>query len=103
MCNTVNAGMRNRCFKVLLKLSHVYGIFTKSYHLLGLVLSDTIPYASGGYADVWKGQVDGRQVSVKAFRTQTTANLERIKRVCDNVLTMGECGLIVISDFIARS
>ena len=103
MCSTVNAVMRNRCFRVLRKVSQTYGILPKSYHLLRLVLSNTTPYASGGFADIWKGQVDGRKVSVKAFRTQTAANLGKIKRVCDNVSTMGGCGLIAISDFIAIS
>ena len=43
---------------------------------------DTIFYAPGGFADVWKGQLDENQVCVKAFRTQTPGNLDKIKRVC---------------------
>jgi len=34
----------------------------------------------GGFADIWKGQQDGEQVCIKAFRTQTVPNSERIKR-----------------------
>ena len=52
-----------------------------------MTLSNTIPYASGKFADTWKGEKDGQQVSVKAFRTQTTHNLEKIKRVCRDVPT----------------
>ena len=50
-------------------------------------MSETIPYALGGFADIWKGQRDGREMCIKAFRTQTTANLDKIKRVCGDILT----------------
>ncbi|KAF9789361.1 kinase-like domain-containing protein [Thelephora terrestris] len=78
--DTVNPGLKNRCFKVLRKVSPAHGILPKSYYLVAVTLLDSIPYASGGFADIWKGQMDGRQVCVKAFRTQTTANLTKIKR-----------------------
>jgi len=78
--NSVNAGMKNRCFKILRKVSPAHGILPKSYYLPDVTLSDTIPYASGGFADIWKGQRDGRQVGIKAFRTQAAGNLDKIKR-----------------------
>ncbi|KAF9645420.1 kinase-like protein [Thelephora ganbajun] len=77
--NTVDPGLKNRCFRVLRRVSHACGILPRSYYP-GVTLSDIIPYASGGFADIWKGQLDGHQVCVKAFRTQTAANLGRIKR-----------------------
>jgi serine/threonine protein kinase len=85
----VNAGMKNRCFKILRKVSPAHGILPKSYHLSQVTLSDTIPYASGGFADIWKGQLDGRQVCIKAFRTQAAANLDKIKRVRGRVPNRG--------------
>ncbi|KAF9647766.1 kinase-like protein, partial [Thelephora ganbajun] len=78
--NTVNPSLKNRCFRVLRKVSHSRGILPKSYYLAGVTLSDTIPYASGGFADIWKGQSDEHQVCVKAFRTQAAGNLDKIKR-----------------------
>ena len=78
---TVNPSLKNRCFRVLRKVSHSQAILPKSYYPEGVTLSDTIPYASGGFANIWKGQRDGNQVCVKAFRTQTAGNLEKIKRV----------------------
>ena len=45
-----------------------------------------MPYSSGGFTDIWKGLQDGTPVCVKAIRTDTAANLERIKRVCDSSL-----------------
>ena len=83
----VNSNLKNRCFRVLRKVSPSHGILPKSYYPEGVALSDTIPYASGGFADVWKGQRDGKQVCVKAFRTQTAANLDKIKRVCGGIST----------------
>ena len=86
---TVNPTLKNRCFRVLRKVSPSHGILPKSYYPDGVTLSDTIPYASGGFADIWKGQHDGNPVCVKAFRTQTAANLEKIKRVCGGIPIRG--------------
>ena len=66
------------------KLSPSQGILPKSYYPDGVTRSDTIPYASGGFADIWKGQRDEVQVCVKAFRTQGVANLDKVKRVCSD-------------------
>ena len=97
--------MKNRCFKLLREVSPAYGILPKSYHLPHLSLNDTIPYASGGFADIWKGQLDRRQVCIKAFRTQAAGNLEGTKRV--RVMVLQKIGvnaaLITIRCSIARS
>jgi len=69
------------------KVSHSHAILPKSYYPEGVTLSGAIPYASGGFADIWKGQQDGNQVCVKAFRTQTAGNLDKIKRVCGCIST----------------
>ena len=79
--------MKNRCFKILRKVAGTHGILPDSYYLVGVTLNDTIPYASGGFADIWKGLSAGQMVSVKAFRTQTVANLAKIKRVCGSFPT----------------
>jgi len=77
--------LKNRCFRVLRKISPAYGILPKSYFPAEVTLSDTIPYATGGPADTWKGVQGDNMVCIKAFRTKTEANLE-IKRVCDSPL-----------------
>ena len=52
------------------------------------ILSDNISkegdiaFASGGFADVWKGRHNGNRVCIKTFRPCTTVNLSRIKQVC---------------------
>ena len=79
---TVNPSLRNRCFRVLREVSPSCGILPRSYYPEGVTLSDTYPYASGGFADIWKGRLDRNQVCVKALRPQTPENLHKIKRVC---------------------
>lgn len=69
------------------KVSSVHEILPTSYHLAEVCLSDTIPHASGGLSDVWKGQLGGDHVSLKAFRTGTGINLAKLKWVCDRTLT----------------
>jgi hypothetical protein len=102
---TVNPSLKNRCFRILRKVSPAQGVLPKSYFPPGVTLSDIIPYASGGFADIWKGQQDGKPVCVKAFRTQTAANLDKIKRVCGRSLFQrrGELDLIPIRGSIVRS
>jgi len=35
----------------------------------------------GGFADVWKGQYDGQEVSAKVLRVYLTSDLEKIRKV----------------------
>ena len=42
-----------------------------------------IAFASGGFADVWKGRHNDNPVYIKAFRAYTAENLSKIKKVCD--------------------
>ena len=93
---TVNPNLKNGCFRILRKVSPVYGVLPKSYFLLGVTLSDSAPHASGGFANIWKGQQDENQVCVKALRPQIPTNLDKIKRVCGSSLFRREGGLNLI-------
>ena len=79
---TVDPGLRNRCLRVLRKVSPAPDALPKSYILPGVTLSSIVPYAAGlgGFADIWKGQQGGNQVCVKAFRSRT-AIVRQIKKV----------------------
>ena len=49
-----------------------------------------MPHSSeGGSADIWKGQQDGNEVCIKAFRAQRAGNLGEMKRVCGSTLLQG--------------
>jgi hypothetical protein len=41
-----------------------------------------IPFASGGFTDVWKGRQNHNRVCIKAFRAYTAEDLSKIKQVC---------------------
>ena len=47
----------------------------------GLVKQGTNAFASGGQADIWKGNLDDTQVAIKAFRIYPTQTLEEAKKV----------------------
>ena len=78
---TVKPSLKDGCFRVLRKFSSTHRVLPKSYFPPGLTLGEPVLYAPGGYADIWKGEQDGKEVCVKALRTQTPANLDKIKRV----------------------
>ena len=40
------------------------------------------PQYQGGYADVWKGEYQGRKVAVKVLRICGSSNLDKVLRVC---------------------
>ena len=44
-----------------------------------------IAFASGGFADVWKGRHKGSPVCIKAFRVYTPENLANIKQVGNKI------------------
>lgn len=39
------------------------------------------PRCSGGFADLWKGNHDGREVAAKALRVYRTSDLDGMKKV----------------------
>jgi hypothetical protein len=87
--DAVNSDIKDSCFETLRKVSLARGILPKSYHLPQVTLSDTVPYASGVIAVVWKGQLDGRQVCIKAFLIHEAAYQDKIKRVRSRVPNRG--------------
>ena len=47
-----NPNLKNRCFRVLCKVSPTHGVLPKSYFLPEVSLTDIFPYTSGGFADI---------------------------------------------------
>jgi len=41
----------------------------------------TTPLCHGGYADVWKGEHQGREVAVKVLKVYLTSDFDEITRV----------------------
>jgi len=40
-----------------------------------------VPFASGGYSDVWRATYQGENVSIKAFRVYATDNIKQLTKV----------------------
>lgn len=97
MSSTADPNLKRGCFRTLRGVSLAHGVLPTSYFLSGVELASTIPHALGGFADIWRGQRDGSQVCVKAFRIDTTADPDKIKRVCSSFLSRREGQLNLIS------
>lgn len=73
--------LRRRSVRILRRLCGLQIILPRS-----CILSDNISkegdiaFASGGFADVWRGRHNGNVVCVKAFRAYTAENLAKIKQ-----------------------
>ena len=73
---------RRKSVRILRRVCSSQAILPRS-----CILSDDISkeadarFASGGFADIWKGRNNGNRVCVKAFRVYTT-EMSKIKRVC---------------------
>lgn len=67
------------------EVSQAHCILPKSYFPSGVtVLSNEVPHALTGFADVWKGRLDEDDVCVKSFRIETVVNPDKVKRVCSS-------------------
>jgi len=66
----------------------------------GLVKRGTIAVASGGFTDVWRGEYNGAQVAIKAFRIYPAQNLKEAKEVSIQS-PLKVCSLTKFTDFVA--
>lgn len=59
------------------------GILPDSYYLDANQIKrlSEVPFASGGYSDVWRGTYKEENVSIKAFRVYTTDNIKNLTKV----------------------
>lgn len=73
--------LRTKSVRVLQKVRSAQAILPRSYVLSDVSKCGDIPFASGGFADVWKGFRNSNCVCVEAFRVYTAKNLSVIKQV----------------------
>ena len=74
--------LRRRSVRILRRLCGSQNILPRSCILSENILKEgDIAFASGGFADVWKGRHNGNLVCIKAFRAYTAENLSKIKQV----------------------
>ena len=74
--------LRRRSVRILRRVCGLQTILPRSCILSDNVSKEgDIAFASGGFADVWKGRHNGNPVCIKAFRAYTADNLTKIKKV----------------------
>ena len=74
---------KNKLHRALRKTCAEVGILPSSYYLDNNQVKrvNEVPFASGGYSDVWRGSCNGENVSIKAFRVYTTDNIQQLTKV----------------------
>jgi hypothetical protein len=74
--------LRRKCVRVLRKVCGSEAILPRSCTLSENISKEgDIAFASGGFADIWKGRHNGNRVCIKAFRAYTAEDLYKIKQV----------------------
>lgn len=74
---------KNKLHRALRKTCAEAGVLPSSYYLEDDQIKklNDVPFASGGYSDVWRGSYKGENVSIKAFRVYTTDNIRHLTKV----------------------
>ena len=78
---------KGKIHRALRKTCAEVGILPSSYYLDDSQIKklNDVPFASGGYSDVWRGSYKGEQVSIKAFRVYTTDNIKHLTKVLNTL------------------
>lgn len=73
---------KGKLHRALRKTCGELGILPQSYYLDNAEVkkANDVPFASGGYSDVWRGLYQGESVSIKAFRVYTTDNIKQLTK-----------------------
>ena len=78
----VEPDLRRKSSRILRRICAANTILPRSYTLSDNISKvGDIAFASGGFADVWKGRHNGNSICVKAFRVYTPKSLSVIKQV----------------------
>ena len=78
MLDNLGPQLRKKCLSALCRICGRQSLLPKSLQIpLCYNRSENALY-SGGYADVWMGEHEGRKVAVKVLRICTTSNLGKI-------------------------
>ena len=81
--------LRRICLSVLCRICGFQALLPRSLQIPFCYNRLDTPLYRGGFADVWKGEYQGRHVAVKVLRVYSTSEFVKITRV-------GSCGLAKI-------
>ncbi|KAG5729731.1 Serine/threonine-protein kinase HT1 [Termitomyces sp. T112] len=62
------------------RLSRVTNLYPLGFTIRGIKLLSDLPHAGGGYADIYKGEVDGLLVCMKWIRTYQPQEIDHLQR-----------------------
>ncbi|KAF9642010.1 kinase-like protein [Thelephora ganbajun] len=80
--------LRRKCLTALCKICGREALLPRSVQIPLCYNRMDTPLYRGGYADVWKGEHQGREVAVKVLVAYRTSNLDKItRRFCKEVMT----------------
>lgn len=92
-CKVLNDGtsegdkFHTRCDRALRSVCKSSGLLPKSLSIsTSLKTTSAHPVFGGSFGDVWKGDLDGQEVAIKAIRVFTSDHKqsEKIQKVCFN-------------------
>lgn len=74
---------KGRLRRALRKTCAEIGILPESYYLDANQIKkfNEVPFAAGGYSDVWRGSYKGENVAIKALRVYMTHNIKALTKV----------------------
>ena len=74
---------RRRMIRVLRYLCRPWGVLPASYTLQGeVIVSDGMPWAGGGFSEVWRGTLGCEKVAIKVIKKTIANDPEKLMKVC---------------------
>jgi len=73
--------LREECLSALRRACGHWVLLPRSLQIPICYDQSGVPHYGGGYADVWKGEYQGRPVAAKVLRVYSTSDLDKIRRV----------------------
>ncbi|KAF9647776.1 kinase-like protein [Thelephora ganbajun] len=86
--DTLAPRLRRRCLSTLCRICGHQALLPRSVQIPLCYDRMNPPLYHGGYAEVWKGEHQGREVAVKVLKVYLTSDLDKItRRFCKEVMT----------------
>lgn len=76
-----NKRLRRKCLTYLYRICGHHRLLPSAYRLTATLQKGETPVGSGGFAEVWKGFYNGRQVAIKILRVYETSDIEEVGKV----------------------
>ena len=81
MLDSLGPWLRGKCLTALCRLCSRQALLPRSVQIPLCYNRMDAPLYHGGFAEVWKGEHQGREVAVKVLKVYVTSNLVKITRV----------------------